>query len=57
MIDSIDLKKHQLHRRSGKELLEEYQSLDSSQDRMIAIYQHVLIEKYAEEIGYNKGEN
>jgi Fe-S-cluster formation regulator IscX/YfhJ len=37
----------------GEELLDRYQDLDPDNERMIEMYQRAIIEKYAEEIGYD----
>lgn len=56
-LDTSDIKIDQLKRRSGEELLDEYQDLNADQDWLIACYQRAIIEKYAEEIGYTEGEH
>lgn len=54
MIDTSDLKIHQLEQRDGKTLLDEYQDLDPDNEWLIECYRRAIIEKYAEEIGYNQ---
>lgn len=43
-----------LKNRDGKELLEDYENLDENcSDFVVECYQRAIIEKYADEIGYN----
>ena len=48
------LKIEQLKRKSGKELLKEYEGLDKNDEWLIECYKRALIEKYAKEINYEK---
>ena len=41
-----------LKKKDGKELLKEYENLDSDKDLIIECYQRAIIEKYAKEIDY-----
>jgi len=40
--------------RDGDELLRRYENLDPDQERLIEMYQRAIIEKYADEIDYDR---
>ena len=52
VFDTSGMKIEQLKKKDGKELLKEYENLDSDKDLIIECYQRAIIEKYAKEIDY-----